>query len=262
MTERLRTLKDLGIVFTGRLSVVREKATRAARKAGANVGADVSGTTDVLVQGEPSPNYKWGNVGIKLAEVASRRREGQRIWVINEPEFDRLRSYKGLTVNESRAAESGVTTDVGVAWRQPAKSAGNGISKTIEVDLTARDRATRRHHLLVRRLGRVLEKSGLHPLDPVTKDCWYDLAWERSKSVWVAEAKTLSNLNEVQQIRLGIGQLLDYRTRLRLRHPTKTIRMILVVSRRPVSDHLIDVCDEVQVEVVWPDVFASLTRGI
>jgi hypothetical protein len=43
----------------------------------------------------------------------------------------------------------------------------------------------------------------------------FDLAWEKEETVFVAEVKSITNDNEEQQLRLGLGHVLRYRQRLR-----------------------------------------------
>jgi cysteine synthase len=49
--------------------MTRDLAAKKARRRGASTGTHVTAATEVLVQGSPSPNHKWVDLGVKLAEV-------------------------------------------------------------------------------------------------------------------------------------------------------------------------------------------------
>lgn len=66
----LQSLRGRHVTFTGRLDdMTRAEASQRTRRQGGVVVARVTSTTDVLVQGAPSPAHKWGDIGVKLAEV-------------------------------------------------------------------------------------------------------------------------------------------------------------------------------------------------
>lgn len=65
--------------------------------------------------------------------------------------------------------------------------------------------------------------------------------------VTIVEVKSLSGADEAQQLRLGLGQVLDYRARLRPQ------RAVLAVEHEP-SDphHWTHISRDVGIELVWP----------
>jgi len=87
----LRTLRGVHLAFTGILSVKRDQAIKAARKAGATVHSGPSVQTSVVVRGRPNTLQAAGrDAGRKLMEIKRLREKGHRIVLLNEPQFWRL----------------------------------------------------------------------------------------------------------------------------------------------------------------------------
>jgi len=91
----LRSLKGVHITFTGTLSKLRREAVKAARRAGAVVHGGPSAQTTVIVRGRPNKLQAAGrDGGLKLMEIKRLREKGQRITVLEEPQFWRLVAKK------------------------------------------------------------------------------------------------------------------------------------------------------------------------
>jgi len=87
----LRSLKGVHVAFTGILSVRRNEAVRAAKRAGAIVHGGPSVKTRVVIRGRPNPLQAAGrDAGIKLMEIKRLRAKGHRITLLNERQFWRL----------------------------------------------------------------------------------------------------------------------------------------------------------------------------
>jgi hypothetical protein len=76
-------------------------------------------------------------------------------------------------------------------------------------DPSERDRATQVHRSLENWLIAKLRDSGIEPLDPAGEP-YFDLAWRTGEWLHVCEVKSSAN-NPVHQLRLGLGQILQYR---------------------------------------------------
>jgi eukaryotic-like serine/threonine-protein kinase len=88
---RLHTLKGVHLAFTGILSVRRQEAIAAARKAGAIIHGAPSVRTTVVVRGRPNPLQAAGrDGGLKLMEIKRLREKGHRITLLDETRFWRL----------------------------------------------------------------------------------------------------------------------------------------------------------------------------
>src|SRR5215207_6045873 len=87
----------------------------------------------------------------------------------------------------------------------------------------------------------------------------YDLAWYQPDGRFVvAEVKSLTSDNEAQQLRLGLGQLLDYRHALVRR--AREVSAVLAVERRPASARWRMICQANGVKLVWPTTMHRLFR--
>ncbi len=73
--------------------------------------------------------------------------------------------------------------------------------------------ALQRHARLQNKVARWLIDAGIAPRSPEAREPRFDIAWTRSDCVFVAEVKSITQENEVRQIRYGIGQVLDYASR-------------------------------------------------
>lgn len=99
----------------------------------------------------------------------------------------------------------------GVAYR-PAADGEPAQEKlpTQLLDLSELDRATRHHMILQDRLARMLRERGIEPRSPGPGQPEFDLAFEHEGKRFVVEIKTSDPVAR-QQIRLGVGQVLEYR---------------------------------------------------
>ena len=86
----VRSLEGKHVVFTGRLKMLRKKANLLLKRAGGISQTKVSRTTDILVVGERSPNWKAEKKGQKLLDLDHEGEHGHRIAVITEQRFENL----------------------------------------------------------------------------------------------------------------------------------------------------------------------------
>jgi serine/threonine protein kinase len=94
--SRVSTLKGKSVVFTGGLSIPRAEARRLVRRAGGTTEDRVSHSTDIVVVGGQSPNWKAEKKGQKLLDVDYERELGHVIALINERRFLALTSFATL----------------------------------------------------------------------------------------------------------------------------------------------------------------------
>jgi serine/threonine protein kinase len=88
--QSIASLRGASVVFTGALSIPRERAMRLARRAGASVASSVTAATTVVVLGKPSAVYGAGSRGRKLLDYERLRSAGHKIRLINEATFLRV----------------------------------------------------------------------------------------------------------------------------------------------------------------------------
>jgi hypothetical protein len=99
-----------------------------------------------------------------------------------------------------------------------------------------------------------LSERGLIPLSP-TGSPNDDLAWQDGHRFFVAEVKSLTATNETQQLRLGLGQVLDYRAMLARR---SEVVPVLAVEREPSDRRWVRLCRDMGVVLTWPPAFTAL----
>jgi hypothetical protein len=88
---KLKTLRGVHLAFTGILSVSRDEAVRAARRAGAVVHSAPSARTTAIVRGRPNKQQAVGkDAGRKLMEIKRLREKGHKIVLIDETQFWKL----------------------------------------------------------------------------------------------------------------------------------------------------------------------------
>ena len=90
--QSISSLRGASVVFTGSLSIPRDRAKLLARRAGATVMSGVTAATTVVVFGKPSAVYGAGSRGRKLLDYERLRSAGHKIRLINEATF--LRAAK------------------------------------------------------------------------------------------------------------------------------------------------------------------------
>jgi hypothetical protein len=131
-----------------------------------------------------------------------------------------------------------------------------GHADGLIVNLDALDKATERHEATVAKLAAFLGENGISVRIARNPNAAFDLGWRIDDFLWIAEVKSLPAGSESQQLRLGLGQVLDYRHALR--GPDRAVRAAVVVERRPQDIRWIEVCAAVDVLLVWPDRFSVL----
>ena len=117
-------------------------------------------------------------------------------------------------------------------------------------------RGNRAHKHTRNSLGAYLKSLGIQPLDPVSSDPPFDLAWWKGKILYVAEVKSLTRENEERQLRLGLGQLLRYSYLLRKR--AEPVVPVLVPELKPRDPEWSQLCKALNVKLVFPPDFEGL----
>lgn len=125
-----------------------------------------------------------------------------------------------------------------------------------EVDPDAVDRGLIGHATTQNQLAALVADAGYEPLSPAGSDPDFDLAWRTYEGCVVVEVKSLTNTNQARQLRLGLGQVLDYANTLR--ESFRNVRPALAVEREPSDLRWRAICREVGVDLVWPGCLEDL----
>jgi hypothetical protein len=118
-----------------------------------------------------------------------------------------------------------------------------------EYDPSERDRSTLQHRALENWLIDQLRDANIEPLDSV-RGPQFDVAWQINGLLIVCEVKS-TRLNEIKQIRLGIGQVLHYRLEAAQNSDHEVVAALLV-ERPPVEPVLEELCRELRIQLFWP----------
>jgi hypothetical protein len=118
-------------------------------------------------------------------------------------------------------------------------------------DPDAGGRGLRAHRRLQNQLARHVRGWGLIPWSPPTTGPDYDLAWvDALSALTIVEVKSTTRMNEIKQLRLGLGQVLDYRDICRRAH--NEVKAVLYVERQPRESRWLHLCAELDVTLCWP----------
>ncbi|HEX6877238.1 MAG TPA: hypothetical protein VF165_16400 [Nocardioidaceae bacterium] len=266
------------VCITGRASAHGERiiksASRAAlKKRNADFTDDWSERVTVLVWGDFSRgqivNPRRG-LTQKLEEAHAARIAGRHVHVIDTDDYGALlegRRVPCVAVPDPRRLRAGGLKRPRAMTQMSPPGAGRPAHTTqmrpyepqkgptrndvlaMTKDLAALERALQAHRHIEMKLAELARNRGLAPLSPAAEPT-FDVAWlETDDSLTVVEVKSLPPGCEVQQLRLGLGQVCDYREQLKSRHAK--VRAVLAVERKPPA-HWDAVCRAADVILVWP----------
>ncbi|NLT05158.1 MAG: hypothetical protein GXY03_02490 [Solirubrobacterales bacterium] len=140
-------------------------------------------------------------------------------------------------------------TPIGEQWRQPIANNHATGQRQVQVDIETVERGLRGHIDTETALATALRAHGLEPLSPGPTDPNFDIAWRTADTLYVAEIKSLTAANEERQLRLGLGQVLRYRTQLEA-NTELPVRALLIPERAPTDPTWTQVCAAVGVDLV------------
>ena len=126
-------------------------------------------------------------------------------------------------------------------------------------DPDAAGRGWRTHHQLQNQLAELVRAAGWSPRDPAPIDPEFDLAWETPQGIVVVEVKSCTKDNEVRQLRMGIGQVLDYDDSLRARG--RAVLPVLYLEREPSDARWVALAERHHVRLIWPGTEHVLFQG-
>jgi hypothetical protein len=122
-------------------------------------------------------------------------------------------------------------------------------------DPSERDRSTQVHRSLENWLIASLRERGVEPMDPAGEP-FFDLAWVVGSEIYVCEVKSSTN-SETHQLRLGIGQVVQYRELLE-QAGWASVRPVLLIEREPRGQEWVAICDRLGVLLLWPTMWPAI----
>jgi len=146
-------------------------------------------------------------------------------------------------------------TDLDKAYVEEDEDAGINFGGPREFDPEVLERASMVHRRTQNAVAKWAKDHGFDPLRP-TGSPKFDAAWWDNGTLRLVEVKSVKAENESTQVRLGLGQLLDYR--LQLENQGVTVVAVLALSEQPADARWNELCAHHDVVLTWPP-FDQLT---
>lgn len=181
---------------------------------------------------------------------------GQFWW--QEQEREHTQAELEVSLREDRSEEpAGIGRQYQPAAISISPPKAAAIVRGSDPDQAGRGRAA--HDELQNTLARLALDAGRRPLSPCPNDPQFDIAWHDGNTLIVVEVKSTTESNEVHQVRLAIGQIMEYTGILSAVH--SQVRAVIAVERPISRSSLITACEQAGVTIVWPghfvDIFAA-----
>jgi hypothetical protein len=127
------------------------------------------------------------------------------------------------------------------SYRRAEPNPVQGSEQPFYRDPNQLDRALKADADVQNKLKDFLAANGARPWSPTPGEPDFDLAWIRAEVTFVAGVKSLAEGNEDRQLRLGLGQVLDYQELMATRSPGT--RAVLAVERQPRDPRWVRLCE-------------------
>lgn len=151
-----------------------------------------------------------------------------------------------------------VTHDPSAPSRTYRRATANPAVRSADLytfDPAARERALSSHARIQNGLVDHLDRLGVVAFSPNVDEPSFDVAWLIGSELYVAEVKSMSGLNVANQLRLGLGQVLHYRTLLHASYDRVTA--VLAVEHEPDPIWHV-VCRDAGVRLTWPSTWPDV----
>ncbi|MCZ7456700.1 hypothetical protein [Streptomyces sp. WMMC940] len=267
-------LKDRTICFTGRVLVdgewtLRTRCAERARQRGATPKTDFSRKVTLVVYGDLASKVVTDDrrtYSSTLVGAEAERSRGRHVCVVDGDGFSRLLDGRPAPCLELRKARTGRVRPVAAAASEGSvlggplrvRRTGRHTSGDLTLDLSRLDEATAVQEATVGALIRHLSRQGIEACTHAPGAPEFDAGWSRGEDVFIAEVKSLTGAREDQQIRLGIGQVLDYAHQLRTAYPRTATHPVLVLERRPSAARWTALAESIGLRLTWGPDFAGL----
>jgi hypothetical protein len=242
------SLRDQLVFFTGAVTVdgerlLREDCRSMVLTRGGDWQTDYSRRVTLLIQGDLNPLVIHDPIRMrtkKLRAVADAERKGYHTCIVDQYGFAALLDRYPApcrrlepTPNNEVILHPGLTL---VPFGAPLERRNGSVhlaGSGLNLDLNQLDAGTEAHEQTVEALVHHLRLSGIVAYGPDHRGPEFDAGWTSANIVFLAEVKSLRNTDQDQQIRLGVGQILDYASQVRLKMPSARLQAVLVLERRP-----------------------------
>jgi hypothetical protein len=194
------------------------------------------------------PFYFWGGNELRPMQPYLNKLPAELVDVL--PQLAAAAAAPAPSVLPEPTAPAAPT--LGAAYREAEVSTLPGERQPFTVDPALVERGLKGHADTQNELARALRAAGIEPRSRLPEEPNFDLAWETNGTVFVAEVKSITDQNEEGQLRLGLGQVLRNRHRLR-RLGHAHVVAVLVPERAPRDPTWLDLCQELGVVLLSRD---------
>ncbi|MGW6716019.1 hypothetical protein ACWF9X_07115 [Streptomyces globisporus] len=262
------------ICFTGRVLVdgqwrVRTYCAERAGQRGATSKSDFSRKVTLVVYGDLASKVVTDDrraYSSTLVNAEAERSRGRHVCVVDGDGFSKLLRGRPAPCLELRRARTGRVRPVPAATTEArvlggplrVRRTGRRVSGDLTLDLSRLDEATAAHEATVGALIAHLSRQGIEACTYGPGAPEFDAGWSRGEDIFVAEVKSLTGAREDQQIRLGVGQILDYAQQLRSSFPSTVVHPVLVLEKRPSAARWTALADGVGLHLTWGPDFSGI----
>ncbi|MFH9466163.1 hypothetical protein ACH4LT_02520 [Streptomyces clavifer] len=267
-------LKDQTLCFTGKIVVdgewlVRTKCDAKAKQRGAQSKTDFSAKVSLVVHGDlsaKSVSDARRNYSDTLLGAEYERRRRNHVHVVDSKGFgDLIHAFPApcLKLRHPPRGSSPVLVPpqahydvLGAPLR--TRQVGRHDREELAVDLSSLDKATAAHEPTVSVLIAHLASREIKVHTYARNSPKFDAGWVVGTELFIAEVKGLTGTSQDQQIRLGIGQVLDYAHQLRHRGSGHSIRSVLVLEKKPADGRWASFAQAVGIRLPWGPRFEAI----
>ncbi|MEV0927830.1 hypothetical protein AB0I99_22335 [Streptomyces spongiicola] len=279
-------LQGRTVCFTGRVLVkgewtVRTRCAERARELQAIPKTDFSRKVTLVVYGDLASKVVTDDrraYSSTLVRAEAERRRGRHVCVVDADGFSKLLDGRPAPCLELRRARTGRVRPVAATASERrvrpvaataserrvlggplrVRRTGRRTVGDLTLDLSRLDEGTAVHEATVGALIRHLSRQGIDACGHAPGGPEFDAGWLRGEDVFIAEVKSLTGAREDQQIRLGVGQVLDYAHQLRTAYPRTVTHPVLVLERRPSAARWTTLADSIGLRLTWAPDFGGL----
>lgn len=138
---------------------------------------------------------------------------------------------------------------LGIDYKEAKEESTFDSHKPFEIDPNEIDKSTIEHKIAQNLLANWLLSKGLKPLSPYPNGPQFDLAWI-DKEKFVVEVKSINESNESKQIRLAIGQVLEYAFETEA-------KPVIMLNKQPKDTRWQLLCDHLNIQLFFPEMLAT-----
>jgi hypothetical protein len=211
-----------------------------------------------------SKNYEQPNEDLFYAPLGL----GKGVWALRSESTIRRRGIDGggrLRGVKEDKNQYDFAVGIGTTYVYANEEVKTTASVPFSIDPNELDRSLRAHAKAQNALARELQARHIKPLSPNrssgSPEPDFDIAWLVSGNLWVAEVKSLHPTNEVHQLRLGLGQILDFQHAILSQHTRvsfERLQPVLLVDIAPSKTRWVELCQQQGVILTWPHEWQGL----